>query len=228
MAETESDVDPAAEGSEGAAAGRRERNKADKLRRIKEAAYALFCERGFDQTTTREIARRAGVALGTLFTYASDKRDLLFLVFNDRQDELRRVSFAGIPEDAPFIDQIVALFTPFYAHFAEEPGFTRDLLRELTFYTAGVQAPRFQEGRQSIVTRIRELVDDAVSDGRLAADIDDAGLVAEMIFGLYQSELRRWLARPDPRQADGLARLRKVLSVLIRGLAATPASNDGH
>lgn len=222
MAETESDVDPAAEG-----AGRRERNKADKLRRIKEAAYALFCERGFDQTTTREIARRAGVALGTLFTYASDKRDLLFLVFNDRQDELRRVSFAGIPEDAPFVDQIVALFTPFYAHFAEEPGFTRDLLRELTFYTAGVQAPRFQEGRLSIVARVRELIEDAAADGRLGI-VDDPGLVAEMIFGLYQSELRRWLARPDPRQADGLARLRKVLSVLIRGLAATPASNDGH
>ena len=81
----------------GAGMGRRERNKADKLRRIKEAAYRLFSEKGYDQTTTREISADAGVALGTIFTYASDKRDLLFLIFNDRQDELRQVSFAAIP-----------------------------------------------------------------------------------------------------------------------------------
>lgn len=223
MADIESDV----ERTETAATGRRERNKADKLRRIKDAAYALFCERGFDQTTTREIARRAGVALGTLFTYASDKRDLLFLVYNDRQDELRRESFAAIPEDAPFVDQIVALFAPFYAQFASEPGFTRDLLRELTFYTSGVQAPRFQAGRQSIVTRVRELVEDAAADGRLA-EIDDPGLVAEMIFGLYQSELRRWLAGPAPRKADGIARLRRVLVVLSSGLAPADSITGGH
>lgn len=205
------------------AAGRRERNKADKLRRIKDAAYALFSEKGYDQTTTREIARRAGVALGTIFTYASDKRDLLFLIFNDRQDELRRVSFAGIPEDAPFIDQLEAAFSPFYAHFAAEPDFTRYLLRELTFYTDGIQAPRFQEGRLSIVHRVRELVEDAVADGRLTT-ADPPQSIAEMIFGLYQADLRRWLGEPNPEAADGLARLRGTLEILVRGLG--PA--EGH
>ena len=63
--------------------GLRERNKLDKLQRIKHAARTLFIEKGFDETTTREIARRAGVALGTLFLYATDKRDLLFLICTD-------------------------------------------------------------------------------------------------------------------------------------------------
>ena len=58
----------------------RERNRRDKLQRITAAARALFVEKGFDETTTREIARRADVALGTLFLYATDKRDLLFLI----------------------------------------------------------------------------------------------------------------------------------------------------
>ena len=207
----------------GAAIGRRERNKADKLRRIKDAAYELFSEKGYDQTTTREIARRAGVALGTIFTYASDKRDLLFLIFNDRQDELRRVSFAAIPEDAPFADQLEALFTPFYFHFAAEPDFTRYLLRELTFFTDGVQAPRFQEGRLSIVARIRELVEDAAAAGTLSGDRPPQ-VVAEMIFGLYQSELRRWLSGDSPSVSDGLADLRTVFDILIAGL--TPEKGD--
>ncbi len=201
-----------------AAVGQRERNKAEKLQRIQEAALALFREKGYDGTTTREIARRAGVALGTLFTYASDKRDLLFLVFNDRQDELRREAFRSIPEDAPFADQIVALFEPFYAHFANEPGLTRDLLRELTFYTDGVQAPRFQEGRLSIVARIRELVEDATADGRLSTP-EDPRVIAEMIFGLYQAELRRWLGGDTAPKERGLSGLRRVLEILISGLA---------
>ena len=203
----------------GTGVSRRERNKADKLRRIKEAAYDLFAEKGYDQTTTREIASRAGVALGTIFTYASDKRDLLFLIFNDRQDELRRVSFAAISENAPFADQLEALFTPFYYHFAAEPDFTRYLLRELTFFTVGIQAPRFQEGRLSIVTRIRELAEDAVADGRLAPG-NSSQRTAEMIFGLYQSELRRWLSEENPAVTDGLAELRQVFDILISGLAA--------
>ena len=63
--------------------GLRERNKLDKLRRIKKAARELFIARGFDDTTTREIAARAGVGMGTVFLYADNKRDLLFLTAND-------------------------------------------------------------------------------------------------------------------------------------------------
>ena len=63
--------------------GLRERNKLDKLHRIKEAATELFMQKGFDDTTTRAIALRAGVGLGTVFVYAPTKRDLLFLIINE-------------------------------------------------------------------------------------------------------------------------------------------------
>ena len=43
--------------------GLRERNKRDKLRRIRDAATELFLQKGFDDTTTRAIAQRAGVGL---------------------------------------------------------------------------------------------------------------------------------------------------------------------
>jgi AcrR family transcriptional regulator len=38
--------------------------------------YAI--SKGYDDTTTREIAIRAEVGMGTVFTYADNKRDLLF------------------------------------------------------------------------------------------------------------------------------------------------------
>ena len=63
--------------------GLREQNKLDKRQRIRAAARELFSKHGYDSATLRQIARRAHVGLGTLFNYAQDKRDLVFLIFNE-------------------------------------------------------------------------------------------------------------------------------------------------
>jgi len=46
--------------------------------RIQQAALDLYRERGFDQTTTAEIAARAGVTERTFFRHFLDKREVLF------------------------------------------------------------------------------------------------------------------------------------------------------
>src|SRR6266496_4209019 len=46
--------------------------------RMIRAAVELFAERGFDQTTTGDIAERAGVTERTFFRHFTDKREVLF------------------------------------------------------------------------------------------------------------------------------------------------------
>ena len=58
--------------------GLRARGKRERRRRLREAAHKVFLERGYEGATTREIAARAEIAIGTLFIYATEKRDLLF------------------------------------------------------------------------------------------------------------------------------------------------------
>lgn len=41
--------------------------------RILDAALALFCEKGYYKTTTNEIAQRAQVSIGSLYSYFKDK-----------------------------------------------------------------------------------------------------------------------------------------------------------
>ncbi len=55
-------------------------NKNQPIRRelILRAAREKFKEKGFHAATTSEIARRAGVAEGTIFNYFKTKKDLLF------------------------------------------------------------------------------------------------------------------------------------------------------
>lgn len=54
------------------------RNREDARRRLQQAALELYCERGYDQTTTAEIAARAGVTERTFFRHFPNKREVLF------------------------------------------------------------------------------------------------------------------------------------------------------
>ncbi|MYR56220.1 TetR family transcriptional regulator, partial [Streptomyces sp. SID625] len=46
--------------------------------RLAEAALELYGERGYEQTTVAEIARRAGLTERTFFRHYGDKREVLF------------------------------------------------------------------------------------------------------------------------------------------------------
>ncbi|MCB2189909.1 MAG: TetR/AcrR family transcriptional regulator [Deltaproteobacteria bacterium] len=53
---------------------------AKRRRQIVDAAVRLFIEGGFHKTTTRQIAKAAGLAIGTLYEYVTSKEDMLSLV----------------------------------------------------------------------------------------------------------------------------------------------------
>ncbi len=59
------------------------------------AARKLFAEQGYDATTLRQVAEDVGLGLGTLFNYISDKRDLIYLVFNQEVSVVTDVSLAA-------------------------------------------------------------------------------------------------------------------------------------
>ncbi|GAB6909559.1 hypothetical protein JCM12296A_54040 [Desulfosarcina cetonica] len=75
-------------------------NKADLVR---EAAKDVFAEKGFNKSTTLEIANRAGVAEGTIYEHFKNKQDLLFAIpreqfalYRRRMEEVHRSSDALI------------------------------------------------------------------------------------------------------------------------------------
>ena len=58
-------------------AGLRAKQKADKTRRILDAAATLFREQGYDSARIEDIAEMAEVSVGTLYNYYQNKGDIL-------------------------------------------------------------------------------------------------------------------------------------------------------
>lgn len=196
----------------------RELNKMDKFRRIRAASRELFASQGFDATTTRQIADRAQVGLTTLFLYASDKRDLLFLACNDDLAELTERAFADVPPDLPLVDQLVVAFRHFFIFYAENRTLSRDLLRELTFFTSGQQSEHFQRTRATTIARIAALVDGAKARG-IVDSSQATEAIAEVLFFVFAAQVRRWLGGERITPEAGVQRLRALLNVVDQGLA---------
>src|SRR5664279_3715890 len=147
--------------------GLRARNKLDKLRRIMDAAQSLFVAKGFDDTTMREIAVRAGVGLGTIFLYAKDKRDLLFLTINEPLQHITQRAERAVDPKAPMIDNLLAIAKLHYRFFGEQPALARLALREMIFYDSGTQAASFQKTRERLIRLFGHTVESAIKNAEI-------------------------------------------------------------
>jgi AcrR family transcriptional regulator len=202
--------------------GLRERNKLDKLQRIKAAAAALFTKKGFDATTTLEIAECARVGEGTVFLYAKDKRDLLFHICMDELEQVRDKGFAKVKPDMPLLEQLLVPETVMYRQLAKNIPLERIFFEELTF-CSGKQAERLRESRLRMISRIEHLILAAEKAGAIQCN-EDPAFVAQHIFFSSQSAMRWWIASHKPKVSVGIADLRRIYTLHLRALNATPAA----
>lgn len=54
----------------------KQKRSIEKKKKIVEAGFKLFCEKGYYNTNTAEIAKEAGVSTGIVYNYFQDKKDI--------------------------------------------------------------------------------------------------------------------------------------------------------
>jgi AcrR family transcriptional regulator len=204
--------------------GLRVRNKQDKLRRIKDAAQSLFVANGFDDTTMREIAERAGVGLGTIFLYAKNKRDLLFLTINEGLENLTNEAEGAVDPKAPLIDNLLAVAKLHYRFFGRQAALSRLVLREMIFYDSGAQAPPFHKTRDRLIRLFGRTIELAIANAEIAPSQPPL-FAGWTLFCIFQVELRRWLANDVTHLRAGLNELERAFRMLITGFGA---ASDRH
>jgi AcrR family transcriptional regulator len=201
--------------------GLRERNKLQKRRRIYQVARKLFEKQGYDSTTMRQIARAADVGEGTVFLYARDKRELLFLIFKDDLTTAINDSFKEVPQEASFLDQLLAFIGPIIEVYQPHPALARIMVREV-FNLTGSVADEVAHVRVSMNGKFAHLLDDAQRRKEIRADLDVA-LLVEGVWANFRFYVDDWLGSPKPMLKDAIRRLRDGLTLLFEGIATEPA-----
>ncbi len=205
--------------------GLRERGKLRRRKRIKEAARAVFVERGYEAATTREIAERAEVSLGTLFAYAPTKSELLLMIVNDDHAEMGGDRLPPHGPDTPLMDLMMAFGRQEYAYWGQYPELARQARREIAVVLlgrqAGPEAVRFAGRKPQLLAEMAAFVKGKQKSGSVGTDAPPE-LIADMWWALYNQSLHNWLnqARPDLRK--GMLEMQRLMALAMHGLDASP------
>jgi len=199
------------------------RLKKEKTRnRIIETAAQVFAEKGYDGTAIADIAGKAGIGKGTVYSYFTSKEKLFFSVFEwfinefgksvtvniatlgkgagDRLDTLSRIIVTNCVE----MKHLYALTIEFWA--ASKRDSIEGRLKAL-----------FTEGYAQFREIVSSIIGEGMRAGEFAPDIDPEPLAATLVGTWDILGLQAWF----DDDFDALKAERAFMQVFIRGLKAT-------
>jgi len=173
--------------------------------RLLAAAAAAFAEHGADDVSLEEIARRAGVGIGTLYRHFPARQALLEAVYKDQVDGLQvlagKLAVAESPADA--LAEWMRAFIAF--------GRTKRSLSAALVATIGKDSELMSACSATLRNCTDMLLDRAKQAGLVREDVRSAD-VLRLSHGLI---LATDAAPSDPGQAE------RLLGLLVDGLLAS-------
>jgi AcrR family transcriptional regulator len=141
------------------------------LRKILDAARDEFGERGFSESSIVGITQRAGVALGTFYTYFDSKEVLFQALVRDMSAQVRDHVAPILKESADTLDGERRALESFL-HFAREHRDVYRIIDEAEF----VDATAYREHYETTATRIAARLVAGREKGEISADYSDEEL----------------------------------------------------
>ncbi|MDI7862680.1 TetR/AcrR family transcriptional regulator [Rhizobiaceae bacterium n13] len=201
-------------------AGLRARQKADKNRRILEAATRLFREVGYEAARIEDIAECAEVSVGTFYNYYQNKGDMLLATVAMEVEEVLEAGepiVANPPGDV--LAALSALIDQYYDHSLVY--LSKEMWR--TAMAISIQRPetpfskRYTELDRALCAQVTTLVQKLQQRGAVLMGIDTAAVGAMFFNNLNMmfTEFVRDEAMPLEQLKIEVARQNRPLATLI-------------
>ncbi|MFJ4845580.1 MULTISPECIES: TetR/AcrR family transcriptional regulator [unclassified Streptomyces] len=165
--------------------------------RLARAALELYSERGYEQTTVAEIAKRAGLTERTFFRHYADKREVLFDGSGMLQ-ELFVNAVVDAPEPAAPIDAVAAGLDAVSEMFDGRREHSR--LRQAVI----VANPELQERELIKLASLAAALAEALHRRGVAPST--ASLAAEAGIAVFKVGFERWIAASEEHGMPQLMR----------------------
>ncbi|KKD07886.1 TetR family transcriptional regulator [Streptomyces sp. WM6386] len=184
------------------------------------AAFQLFTERGYEQTTVDDIVSLAGVGRRSFFRYFPSKEDVVFPDHEGCLADVTAFLAAGDDADEP-VQRVCDAVRLVLRMYTENPAFS------VQRYRLTKQVPGLRAYELSVVWRYERAFADYLR-GRLAGRRDgalQADVVAAAVAAAHNNALRSWL-RSDG-EADVSTEMDHALGY-VGSAFGTPPSDAEH
>jgi len=185
----------------------------DTRRKIYEAAMELFREKGFEETTMRDIAAKAGVALGGAYYYFSSKDAIVLAFYREMQETSTPLVGGALTDNKKLKERIRAVLDQRLKLLAPNRKFCAALFRH---------APDGADPLSPFSEESRLIRDAAIEQMRVALEGGDVKIPADLrprlpyLLWLYQMALIMfWLYDRSPDQQRTQQLMEKSLGLLV-------------
>jgi AcrR family transcriptional regulator len=185
----------------------------DTRRKIYEAAMEMFREKGFEETTMRDIAAKAGVALGGAYYYFSSKDAIVLAFYREMQETSTPLVGGALTDKKKLKERIRAVLDQRLKLLAPNRKFCAALFRH---------APDGADPLSPFSEDSRLIREAAIEQMRVALEGGDVKIPADLrpqlpyLLWLYQMALIMfWLYDRSPDQQRTQRLMEKSLGLLV-------------
>ena len=181
-----------------------------------EAARDLFNEIGYEETTIRAVAERAGVSVGSVFTTFASKADVLSQVMDDRVEALyRELEHVARHMRGSTLDRLCSLFA---IHYDFECRRVRLFLAHISAsFSPTLDRGTIPFGRNN---RFKDMILDMPAEGVERGEVcpkTDLELVLDTLMAAYAWNYR--LAAAQAADAQAMTQIMdRQITLIFRGL----------
>ena len=190
-----------------------EEAKQQTRRRIIDSACNLFRSKGFEQSTTRDIAQEASIAAGTLFNYFPTKQDIVMALVTTAFD-LAAADFAKQRRSQATLEE--DLFLHISAGLRRLKPHRKYVGPALETALSPLASSAVSEQAEAIRIAHLESVQQAISQHGLAPAVWTVAM--QLYWTLYTGVLAFWVNDASPKQEDTLAMLDQSIAMYVSWL----------
>ena len=196
--------------------------KEENRRRLLEIGAALFRDKGFAETSTRDLAAAAGMATGTIFNYYPNKESLGMALLADAMAVGRAKHSRRRRRGETLVEELFSLINDELRALRPHRGFAAPVLEVALSPFARSEASK--EGER---TRIEHLETVAAIMRRFGIEELDA-VASHFYWTLYLGVLAFWTRDDSPRQEDTLLVIDQSMQLFASTFTAgRNAENEG-
>lgn len=173
-----------------------------------------FAEFGYHDCQVAKIARKAGIADGTIYLYFANKEEILISVFREKMTEVLSEMSVLVEQQDSAMDKIAALVRFHLSYFEDNPvlaNFFQVQLRQSSFtIRAGITEPLRQYYRF-----IETLLRAGIEEGCIRPQVD-VKVAREVVFGSLDEIVSCWVF--SSRKYSLAAKADDLLAIIRFGL----------